>query len=191
MKLNLDEILMDKPAVDKKSTSMLQDGTENRFLLIERHNTLAESFGVFEHNKTYHYSTNGRWSQYELLCYILEQTGPAIVYLTTWKINNNVAGNIAMLKAKGFISELFLVLEKRIEVTSPQAQDLITSVAHKYKITDIHAKVIVIENEHWSIAINGSGNMTVNPRIECGVVSTHKEVCTFHKSWILKEIYGK
>ncbi len=186
----LDEILNAKPILVKSATSFVQDNTENKFLLIERRKTLAESFGEFEHNKTYHYSTNGRWSQYELLCYVLEQTGPAIVYLTTWKINNNVAAAIAMLKQRGFISDLFLLLEKRIEITSPEAQDLITSVAEKYKITDIHAKVIVIENEQWNIAISGSGNMTVNPRIECGVVSTHKEVATFHKTWILKEIYG-
>lgn len=190
MILDLKKILNEKPVEIKQATSFLQEETDNKFLLIERRKTLADSFGIFEHNKTYHYSTNGRWSQYELLTYILEQIGPAVVYLTTWKINNNVAGAIAMLKQKGFITDLYLLLEKRIEVTSPQAQDLITSVAEKYKITDIHAKVIVIENEHWSIAINGSGNMTVNPRIECGVVSTYKEVSTFHKSWILKEING-
>lgn len=190
MIINLDEILSDQKVHTKEASSMVQSDANNQFLLIERRKTLAESFGQFEHNKTYHYSTNGRWSQYELLCYILEQTGPAIVYLTTWKINNDVAGNIAMLKSKGFISDLYLLLEKRIEVTSPQAQDLITTVAEKYKITDIHAKVMVIENESWSIAINGSGNMTVNPRIECGVVSTHREVANFHKKWILKEIYG-
>lgn len=184
------EILKEKPQELKSATSMIQDSTDNKFLLIERRKLLSESFGIIEKNKTYHYSTNGRWSQYELLCYILEQTGPAIVYLTTWKINNDVAGNIAMLKNKGFITDLFLVLEKRIEVTSPQAQDLITTVAEKFKITDIHAKVMVVENESWSITVSGSGNMTVNPRIECGVVSSHKEVATFHKTWILKEIYG-
>ena len=54
---------------------------------------------------------------------------------------------------------------KRIAVTSPQAQDLITSVADRYKITDIHAKVMVRENKEWSISVNGPGNMTVNPRI--------------------------
>lgn len=188
--IDLKEILSQNTIDNKRATSIVQVGANNQFLLIDRKKTLADSFGVFEHNKTYHYSTNGRWSQYELLCYILEQIGTADVYLTTWKINNDVAANIAMLKNKGFIYDLFLLLEKRIAVTSPQAQDLITSVADRYKITDIHAKVMVIENKEWSISVNGSGNMTVNPRIECGVVSTHREVSEFHKNWIIKEIYG-
>jgi hypothetical protein len=44
----------------------------------------------------------------------------------------------------------------------------------------------VIENDEWSITINGSANYTNNPRIEAGCIIPLKASAEFHRKWILE-----
>lgn len=161
---------------------------EDRMLLLKKNEKIEQAFGELQQEVTYHFATAGRWSQYELLNYVLSHTGPADVYLTTWKINDLVAGNLFKNIQAGNIRQLFTILEKRIPVTAPDAKDLVVSNSAKHKITDNHSKVVVIINEHWGVVINGSANMTINPRIEAGTLCTKKTVAEFTRDWITKEI---
>ena len=67
------------------------------------------------------------------------------------------------------------------------AQGITTSV----KLAKCHAKVTVLENEHWSVTIVSSANMTNNPRIEAGVICTDLAAAEFHKKWIVDVICGE
>ena len=190
MLIDLDEISNKKSIQKKSEASVIVDDSDNANIafIIKSKEKIAKYFGKLQHDVTYHFATAGRWSQYELMHYILAQTGPAAVYFSTWKINDMVASNFFHLVNSGIITKLYAILEKRIPVTAPEAKDLIVSNCVKYKICDNHSKVIVIQNEEWSVVINGSANMTINPRIEAGTVCTRKEIADFHKQWILNEI---
>jgi hypothetical protein len=56
------------------------------------------------------------------------------------------------------------------------------------RLTTCHAKIVVLQNQQWSVAIVGSANFTNNPRIEAGIVSTERAVGDFHRDWMLAEI---
>lgn len=188
MLINLDEIDSRFSKKKKQPVVLADNNTSNQYFIIKAKEKLEPYFGSLVQNTTYHFATAGRWSQFELMHFILSQTGPAKIYFSTWKINEFVASNLFHLVNSGIITEMYAILEKRIPVTSPKAKDLVEANCVKIHICDNHSKVIVIENEDWNVVINGSANMTINPRIESGIVSTIKEVANFHKSWILNEI---
>lgn len=188
MLINIDNINQTLQEKERKGFVFSEDEAENDTLIIPRKQSLIDAFGTLEKNKNYHFATAGRWSQYEVLNFILAQSGPADVFLTTWKINDLSANNIFNLIKAGVILNLFTVLEKRIPITSPTAKDTIVTNATNHLIADNHSKVIVVINDEWKVSVNGSANMTINPRIEAGVLSTVESVADFHKNWILNEI---
>jgi len=188
MLINIDNINQTLQEKERKGFVFSEDEAQNETLIIPRKQSLIDAFGTLEKNKNYHFATAGRWSQYEVLNFILAQTGPADVFLTTWKINDLSANNIFNLIKAGVILNLFTVLEKRIPITSPTAKDTIVTNATNHLIADNHSKVIVVINDEWKVSVNGSANMTINPRIEAGVLSTVESVADFHKKWILNEI---
>jgi hypothetical protein len=160
-------------------------------LTIRRNEKLAEHFKDLVQDKTYLFSTAGRWSQYELLNYILLQTGPAEVYLSTWKINMDAAVNLYALCKNGLVTELNCILEKRIPVTSPEAVELVRMHADRIKITDNHSKVMVVLNDDWGVSVIGSANMTTNPRIEAGALFTVRSMAEWNKQWMKEVIDGQ
>lgn len=188
MLINIDNINQTLQEKERKGFVFSEDEAQNETLIIPRKQSLIDAFGTLEKNKNYHFATAGRWSQYEVLNFILAQSGPADVFLTTWKINDLSANNIFNLMKAGVILNLFTVLEKRIPITSPTAKDTIVTNATNHLIADNHSKVIVVINDEWKVSVNGSANMTINPRIEAGVLSTVESVAEFHKNWILNEI---
>lgn len=190
MLVDIDSIMKKNDIHKKNEASVIIDNSTDlhQAFIIKSKEKIAKYFGELQNDVTYHFATAGRWSHYELMHYVLAQTGPAAVYFSTWKINDWVASNFFHLVNSGTITALYAILEKRIPVTAPEAKDLIVSNCVKYKICDNHSKVIVIQNDKWNVVINGSANMTINPRIEAGTLCTKKEIADFHKHWILNEI---
>lgn len=189
MLIDVDAILNSNLTAKSAPSVFTDDSADLHYsFVIKSKEKIEQYFGKLKQNVTYHFATAGRWSQFELMHYVLAQTGPAKIYFSTWKINNTVAANLFQLVNIGLIIEMSAILEKRIVVTSAEASDLVTSNCVKYRICDNHSKVIVIQNDQWSVVINGSGNMTINPRIEAGILCTKKAVADFNKDWILKEI---
>lgn len=189
MLIDVDKIIQQHVVKKSEPSVFIDDSNDMHYsFVIKSKEKIEQYFGKLLQNVTYHFATAGRWSQFELMHYVLAQTGPAKVYFSTWKINNTVAANLFQLVNSGLIIEMYAILEKRIPVTSPEAKDLVTSNCVKYRICDNHSKVIVIQNDVWSVVINGSGNMTINPRIEAGIVCTKKELADFNKNWILNQI---
>lgn len=184
MNINVDEVLKSVEAKRKKPASQKIDVENIQFLTIRRNEKVHEHFAQLEREKCYVFTTAGRWSQYELLNYILTQTGPADIYISTWKINMDAATNLFGLCKNGLVTKLWLILEKRIPVTSPDALELIKMHADRIRITDNHSKVMCIINDNWAVTVYGSANMTTNPRIECGVLFTMREVANFTREWM-------
>ncbi len=146
----------------------------------------AERFDYFlenwQDNIVFHFATMGRWSSYELMNFVIKKIGPCKVYLTAWKFNEITANNIFSRIKEGFITEIFMLIEKRIPVMAPECMDMLHKMTKNIKVISVHAKVIVMQNEDWTVTINGSANMTINPRYEAGTLSISKIVGDFHKS---------
>ena len=136
---------------------------------------------------TVHYCTGGAFSAHELLFSILRMTGPAKVYISTWTMTEYPARLLSEALSSGKITELYCLLDVRME-KNPSVHQLIQHNSTMIRLSQCHAKVMIIENDGLSISIISSQNMTENPRIEAGVISTNRSVMLFHRGWILKEI---
>lgn len=189
--INVDAILQQQEQGRKKPSVKDFDPSGVDALVIKRNEKLEAHFSKLVRDRTYLFSTAGRWSQYELLNYILMQTGPADVLISTWKINMDAAVNLYSLCKNGLIRNLSCILEKRIPVTSPEALELVKLHADSIRITDNHSKVMVVINESWGVSVIGSANMTTNPRIEAGVLFTQKAIAEWNRQWMEEVINEK
>jgi hypothetical protein len=149
---------------------------------------IKELISSIKPGETIHYASAGAWSSHELLEHLLTITGPAKVYLTTWAMSENPVRTILNLIDKGLITELNCIFDLKVQDRAPKVFQLIKGISSRVRLVHCHAKVFVVENEHWGISNNGSANWTRNPRMEAGVLSADPKIAEFHKSWIMRLI---
>jgi len=147
---------------------------------------LKKYIGEIEHDRIINFWTSGRWSMHDLLIYILKQTGPADVLVTTWSISETAIRDIFVKYKDGLIRSIKFLIDPRIKVRNPKPLQLLAA-NFPYKFIACHAKVTTIENDEWQISIVSSANMTNNPRFERGVIFPIKEIFEFDKNAILDE----
>src|SRR4051812_21921126 len=99
---------------------------------------------------------------HELLLEILNITGPAVVHISSYAMGETPARILSQLKNTGMIQKLFCVLDSRIDVRTAGSFQLIKAISDKCALVETHAKVTVIRNETWCLAVIGSANYTEN-----------------------------
>jgi len=149
---------------------------------------LHQVFGKVIEGQSVHYASLGDWSTHDLLFFLLEQTGPARVYFTTWAISEYAIRQLYQFIEHGLILELKGIFDYRNGIRKPAELQFLQKITTDIKAAKCHAKVTVIENDNWGISVVGSANYTRNPRIEAGVLCCDKTVAAFHRDWILKEL---
>ena len=150
--------------------------------------TVKEVFGKLEMGKTIHYSSICEFSMHDLLFHILEQTGPAEVCFSTWSVSENAVRMIIDGMQSGKITKLKCLLDWRVRVRTPNSYEMLKYNIADIRLTGCHAKVTVIENEKWKIAIVTRSTYINNPRIEAGVICCDPVAAAFHKDWITAEM---
>ena len=149
---------------------------------------VQDVIGEIKMGETIHYGSFGEWSMHDLLAYLIQQTGPAQVYIATWSISEIAVRSLLFNLQNGNITDLMMIFDWRIKVRRPEVYELAKFNISDIRLTTCHAKVTVIINDIWAIAIVGSANYTNNPRIEAGVISCDKNAAIFHKTWIMDEL---
>lgn len=136
----------------------------------------------------YHLASAGLWAMHELLFHLLTLTGPARVTLATWSMSETAVRQLVRGLDAGVITSLHALLDGRVRVRTPEVLAFLNCQAARVRITANHAKVTVIENEAWQIAVVSSANFTNNPRYEASVVAVHPQAAQLHRQWIDAEL---
>jgi hypothetical protein len=152
---------------------------------------LRATLGELEKNKVMPFTTRGNWSMHQLIEYIILQTGPAKMWMTTWTITEEPMRALLDMITTCKITELTAIFDYRIERRKPEAFQLASNIVTRIALTKCHAKVVVLQNEDWSVSVMGSANFSNNPRLEAGVIFTDKETAAFNIAWIHEEMQGK
>ena len=173
---------------DKTSSGSVAVAGENLLTIGKAHEKLHQVFGKVADGQSIHYASLGDWSTHDLLFFLLEQTGPARVYFTTWAISEYAIRQLYGFIEHGLILELKGIFDYRNGVRKPAELQFLQKITTDIKAAKCHAKVTVIENDLWGISVVGSANYTRNPRIEAGVLCCDRRVAAFHRDWILKEL---
>ena len=124
--------------------------------------------------------TAGQFSLNDLIEHILNQTGPADMYLTTWAASTN-----GLRRAFEFLNDdrvrkiRFLIDVGSKKVRDKMFSDLIDSYGDSIRTTKIHAKFVLIRNEKWDIVVRTSANLNRNQRIENFEIDDDKNFADF------------
>jgi hypothetical protein len=140
--------------------------------------------------QTMHYVTGGEWSMYELFIAMLERSGKAKVFISSYAFSDHSARILATLRNENRISELICILDNRVDVRSASALTILKNCSTYCRLVSTHAKVTVVEGEEESFVVVGSANYTENKRYEAGIITTDPDAIEFHKRWITKAAHN-
>lgn len=170
-----------------KTKARADTSTETITRTGKRFQNVQEVIGTVKMGQSIHYASMGEWSNHDLLLHLLNQTGPADVYVATWSVAENAIRLILDIFESGKIKNFYAILDWRVKIRRPEVLELIKFNFTDIRLTNCHAKTAVIINDAWQIAIVGSANFTNNPRVEAGVIACDQAAAEFHKTWIFEE----
>ena len=110
----------------------------------------------------------------DILQWILDQTGPAIVQMTSFSISEEFLRRIFFIGKSGLLKSLDIVLDfKATNKTLILWPFIAQTVEHCYLASN-HSKIMLVYNDKWSVSVVMSQNLTRGNRFESGFISTDK-----------------
>jgi hypothetical protein len=183
------EIRVIREAEEKPHHKSATASGDARAVIGTKGSLLQDLVGDIDHDQHIHIPSRGAWSMHDVLEFILQRTGPDDVWITSWTITERPMRLILELLKNGTIRKLRALFSERVEAMNPVAHQ-VASMNMDVRLTKIHAKCIVVLNEHWGVSVSGSANFTRNPRIEKYVICTHRSIAESERLWIDAEMEG-
>jgi len=179
----IDFRMFEKEKVIPVTGGLLSGSTKN---LLPDNNDLESLLSLMGEDVTIYWVIKGEWTMHQLLIGLLNITGAADIVLATYAMCETSARIIAQLKNGNMITSLSTILDNRVDVRSAGSFQLMTSMSDRLVLDEVHAKVTVIKNESFSIAVIGSANYTENNRYEAGVITTNPGAVDAQLLWMNK-----
>jgi len=139
---------------------------------------LTRSIGQLENGREHHFYSWGNFNLVRLISYLIKQTGPAHVFMTSYSFSQKSIEQLQNKISKGEILSFRVILDNRVRVMSPKPFQMIAS-SFDYRCISVHAKVALLWNDAWKISIVTSQNATDNPKLERGTIFTDEQVFNF------------
>lgn len=140
--------------------------------------SLTRAIGKIEHGKTIHYYSYGNFNLVRLIIYLLKQTGPAHVFMTSYSFSQKSIESLKSRLDKNELLSFRVIIDNRVRTMSPKPFQMLSS-CFDYRCSSIHAKVALLWNDVWNLSIVTSQNATDNPKLERGTIFTDKAVFQF------------
>jgi hypothetical protein len=156
----------------------LKKGQSVPFFIADAEKSLTRSIGQLENGKEHHYYSWGNFNLVRLISYLIKQTGPAHVFMTSYSFSQKSIEQLQNKISKGDILSFRVILDNRVRVMSPKPFQMIAS-SFDYRCISVHAKVALLWNDAWKISIVTSQNATDNPKLERGTIFTDEQVFNF------------
>ena len=184
-KRKIDFKMFEKEKTIPVTGGLLSGSTKN---LLPENNELHSILSLMGEDVTIFWVIKGEWTMHQLLIGLLNITGSAHVVIATYAMCETSARIVAQLKNGTMISSLSTILDNRVDVRSAGSFQLMTSMSDRLVLDEVHAKVTVIYNDKFKIAVIGSANYTENNRYEAGVITTNIEVVEAQLLWMNKAL---
>lgn len=108
----------------------------------------------------------------DILRWILEQTGPADVRMTSFSISEEFLRRIYFIRKEGLVRNLDIVLDFKATNKTLKLWPFIAQTVEHCHLADNHSKILLVSNEGWKVATVMSQNLTRGNRYESGVITT-------------------
>jgi hypothetical protein len=179
--LSIQNEIATKQATIKETSSLapvLQTDSGEVVFIDTTEQTLSKSIGQLIQGKTLHYYSNGSFNLVRLLLYIIKQTGPVHVFMTSYSISQTSIEQLKNKIDKGDILSYRVIVDNRVRSLSPKPFQMLAT-SFDYRCSAIHSKVALLWNDSWKISIVTSQNATDNPKLERGTIFTSEDVFQF------------
>jgi hypothetical protein len=112
--------------------------------------------------------TKGQFSLIELIAAILDQTGPAHWFCSTWTAAGADLTDAAQLLQSGKLLSIRFLVDHTFQRRKPAFAAKIRELfgIESVRVTRNHAKFSLIRNDQWNIVLKTSMNLNHNPRLE-------------------------
>jgi hypothetical protein len=178
MLLKSKEIILPVSETIEIGSPYLKRTQMSKILVSDSDRSLTSAIGLLENGKEHHYYSHGNFNLVRLICYLLKQTGPAHVMLTSYSFSRESIEQLQNRVDKKAILSFKVILDNRVRVMSPLPFQMIAA-SFDYRCISVHAKIALIWNDDWKITIITSQNATDNPKLERGVIFTDPEIFDF------------
>ena len=104
-----------------------------------------------------------------------------------YHIGKKVIQELHDIQATGKIKTCFFLINDAVPKLTPDAYNLIKSLESEnwnVVLENNHTKIILIKTAQNYYVIEGSGNLSINARIEQYVFDNYQKLFEFHKKWI-------
>lgn len=172
------EIELPPQEVPEDTTSSMQTQSGSVALISDQQYALTRAIGQLENGKSHHYYSRGNFNLVRLICYLLKQTGPSNLMMTSYSFSRKSIEQLQNHIEKKVITSFKIILDNRVRVMSPLPFQMIAA-SFDYRCISVHAKIALIWNDRWKITIITSQNATDNPKLERGVIFTDPAVFDF------------
>jgi hypothetical protein len=172
------EIILAEPPEREVADIGLAKGTSLPTFIADAEKALTRSIGQLENGREHHFYSWGNFNLVRLISYLIKQTGPAHVFMTSYSFSQKSIEQLQHKISKGEILSFRIILDNRVRVMSPKPFQMIAS-SFNYRCISVHAKVALIWNDNWKITIVTSQNATDNPKLERGTIFTDLQVFNF------------
>lgn len=173
-----------------KIPAALNFETESKFLPDGELSVIQNTIGELKPGGSVWFQTDGAWSSYHLLEFILDKTGPAAVSFTTWSISEIAITRFLHWKESGRITELQAVIDNGLRNRKPAIYQQAVKAFPNLKVAHCHAKATVVRSQTHDITFIGSANYTKNPRKEVGVIIWDSAIAQANEQWIKEVVNG-
>jgi len=143
--------------------------------------TAARSIGNIEKGCEIFGFSKGQFSKIDIIEHCLEQTGPADVFICTWSASSGDIRRAASFLRSSKIKSLKFLVDFSFKARKPAfLKELVETFGNDaVRMSVIHAKCVLIQNEDWNIVIRTSMNLNYNPRFENFEISEDKDFADF------------
>jgi hypothetical protein len=173
-----------------QNASAMHFDSDPSFVIAPELAAIKTAIGELQPGRSVWFKTDGAWSSYDLLGYILGITGPAEVCFTTWSISEVAISKFLSWKNTGVITDLQAVIDVGLRNRKPAIFAQAVQAFPKLKIAHCHAKATVVISGSHHITFIGSANYTKNPRKEVGVIIWDEAIALANQQWIKEEVNG-
>lgn len=111
-----------------------------------------------------------------LLGWILEQTGKADVYVSTFSTSDAFLRGFFNLKKRCLIGKSVLLADLKASRKTARLYKEMQQCFDAVYLIQNHSKVVLVKNERWTVTVISSQNQTYGDRAETTLVTTSQEI---------------
>lgn len=115
---------------------------------------------------------NNKLQVADILRWILEQTGPADVRISSFSISDEFLHRLHFIREDGLLHSLKIVLDFKATHKTLKLWPFIRQDVEFCHLADNHSKVLLISNDSWTVTMVTSQNLTRGNRFEAGAIFT-------------------